>query len=207
MMERYELIVIGAGPSGLSAAIEAAKSGVKVIVFDENDKPGGQLFKQIHKFFGSKEHKAKVRGFRIGEDLLKAAEEAGVCVMLGATVIGLYPEKEVVVRMGGAVRHYKGDAIIVATGAMENAVPFEGWTMPGVMGAGAAQTMMNIHGVRVTSVLLSVISSVRAVAKWRPWWMQHRKLAGTASTRQRWLAPACRFIYRIQLSKQKERIV
>ena len=52
-MERYDLIVVGAGPSGLSAAVEAAKRGMKVIVFDENEKPGGQLFKQIHKFFGS----------------------------------------------------------------------------------------------------------------------------------------------------------
>ena len=68
-MKRYDLIIVGAGPSGLSAAIEAAKRGLKVVVFDENEKPGGQLFKQIHKFFGSKEHKAKIRGFKIGEDL------------------------------------------------------------------------------------------------------------------------------------------
>ena len=71
---RKELIVVGAGPAGLSAAIEAAKCGVKATVFDENAAPGGQLFKQIHKFFGSKEHKAKIRGFRIGQELLKEAE-------------------------------------------------------------------------------------------------------------------------------------
>lgn len=46
-----------------------------VIVFDENQRPGGQLFKQIHKFFGSKEHHAKVRGFRIGQQLLEEAED------------------------------------------------------------------------------------------------------------------------------------
>ena len=66
-MKRYDLIIVGAGPSGLSAAVEAAKRGLKVVVFDENEKPGGQLFKQIHKFFGSKEHKAKVGGFVIGQ--------------------------------------------------------------------------------------------------------------------------------------------
>ena len=43
-MKRYDLIVIGAGPAGLSAAIEAASKGLKVVVFDENDRPGGQLF-------------------------------------------------------------------------------------------------------------------------------------------------------------------
>ena len=65
-MKRYDLVVIGAGPSGLSAAIEAASHGLNTIVFDENARPGGQLFKQIHKFFGSKEHKAKIRGIDIG---------------------------------------------------------------------------------------------------------------------------------------------
>ena len=98
MIERYDLIVIGAGPAGLSAAIEAAKNGMRPIVFDENAKPGGQLFKQIHKFFGSKEHKAKIRGFNIGYELLEEANKLGVDVRLNATVVGLYDEKEVTVR-------------------------------------------------------------------------------------------------------------
>ena len=147
-MKRYELIVIGAGPSGLSAAIEAAKRGMKVVVFDENEKPGGQLFKQIHKFFGSKEHHAKIRGFKIGEALLEEAAKAGVEVVLNATVIGLYQDKEVNVRILDSIHHYKGDTIIVATGAAENMVVFEGCTLPGVIGAGAAQTMMNLHGIQ-----------------------------------------------------------
>ncbi|MCM1090802.1 MAG: FAD-dependent oxidoreductase [Butyrivibrio sp.] len=147
-MKRYDLIVVGGGPSGLSAAIEAAKRGMEVVVFDENERPGGQLFKQIHKFFGSKEHKAKIRGFRIGEDLLKEAAEAGVKVVLNATVCGMYQDKEITVRIDEAMHHYKGDAIIIATGASENMVTFPGWTLPGVIGAGAAQTMMNLHGVR-----------------------------------------------------------
>mgnify|MGYP000166959771 CR=1 FL=1 len=146
-MKRYDLIVIGAGPAGLSAAIEAAKRGMKPVVFDENAKPGGQLFKQIHKFFGSKEHRAKIRGFKIGDDLLKEAEEYGVEVVLNATVIGLYQEKEITVKIGDEVKHFKGDAILAATGASENMVTFKGWTKPGVIGAGAAQTMMNLHHV------------------------------------------------------------
>lgn len=147
MAKRYDLIVVGAGPAGLSAAIEAAKNGLKPIVFDENAKPGGQLFKQIHKFFGSKEHKAKIRGFNIGEELLKEAADNGVEVVLNATVVGLYGEKEVTVRIGEEIKHFKGDSILVATGASENMVTFKGWTTPGVIGAGAAQTMMNLHHI------------------------------------------------------------
>ena len=68
--------------------------------------------------------------------------------MLNATVIGLYPEKEVLVQQGDEVVHYKGDAVLVATGAAENMVNFRGWTLPGVIGAGAAQTMMNLHHIK-----------------------------------------------------------
>lgn len=153
-MKRYDLMIVGAGPSGLSAAIEAAKRGLKVAVFDENEKPGGQLFKQIHKFFGSKEHKAKVRGFVIGQQLLEEASQLGVEVILDATVVGMYMDKELLVKMGDEVKHFKGDAILIATGAAENMVTFDGWTLPGVIGAGAAQTMMNLHGVKPGSKVL-----------------------------------------------------
>ena len=155
-MKRYELIVIGAGPAGLSAAIEASKAGMKTAVFDENRRPGGQLFKQIHKFFGSKEHHAKDRGFRIGQMLLTQAEESGVDVYLNAAVIGIYPEKKITVRFEDHMQQFAGDNIVVATGASENVVLFDGWTKPGVIGAGAAQTMMNINGVRPGNKVLMV---------------------------------------------------
>lgn len=155
-MRRYDLIVVGAGPAGLSAATKAAECGAKVAIFDENDRPGGQLFKQIHKFFGSKEHRAKERGFRIGEDLLKDAENAGVKVHLNATVMGLYDKKEIMVNENGKDEHYKADAIVLACGARENFIPFKGWNLPGVMGAGAAQTMINIHGVKPGNRVLVV---------------------------------------------------
>lgn len=153
-MNRYDVVIVGAGPAGLSAAIEAAKNGMKVVVFDENSKPGGQLFKQIHKFFGSKEHKAKIRGFKIGEELLKEAYDLGVEVVLDAIVLSLHGEKELTVKVNDEVRHVKGDAVIIATGASENMVTFRGWTLPGVIGAGAAQTMMNLNKVRPGNKIL-----------------------------------------------------
>lgn len=155
-MKRYDLIVIGAGPAGLSAAIEAASCGMQVAVFDENHLPGGQLFKQIHKFFGSKEHKARTRGFRIGQELLATARELGVTVMLDSVVIGIFECNGVSVLHNGEISHVEGDAVILATGASENVVPFEGWTLPGVIGAGAAQTFMNLHRERPGERILMV---------------------------------------------------
>ena len=147
-MKRYDLLVIGAGPAGLSAAIEAAKAGMNTVVFDENAKPGGQLFKQIHKFFGSKENHAKIRGFNIGKELLQEAEELGIEVNLNSIVTGIYADKSVSVMKDGKITIYHANNIVVATGASERTIPFEGWTLPGVIGAGAAQTMVNLNGVK-----------------------------------------------------------
>ena len=71
-MLNKQLLIIGAGPAGLAAAIEATKAGVKdVLVVDLNMRPGGQLFKQIHKFFGSSAHRAGVIGIDTGAAMLK----------------------------------------------------------------------------------------------------------------------------------------
>ena len=146
-MKRYDLIAIGAGPAGLSAAIEAAGAGMKAAVYDENERPGGQLFKQIHKFFGSKEHRAKIRGFNIGKELLEEAAAAGVEVHLNAQVSGIHDFHGLSVVEDGRIQFVKGSNIVIATGASENMIPFDGWTLPGVVGAGAAQTMVNLHRV------------------------------------------------------------
>jgi len=155
-MKKCEVIVIGAGPAGLSAAIEAAGKGMQVTVFDENARPGGQLFKQIHKFFGSKEHQAKERGFRIGEKLLAEALSLGVQVILDTKVVGFFAHKQVSVVHNHQMEHYVANKIVIATGASENMLPFPGWTLPGVIGAGAAQTMMNLHGVRPGNKVLMI---------------------------------------------------
>ena len=66
-----------------------------------------------------------------GQQLLKEAEDLGVRVELDSTVMGIYENKEVTVKQNGEVHHYKGDAIIIATGAAENMIPFKGWNIPG----------------------------------------------------------------------------
>ena len=158
MKDVFDILIIGAGPAGLSAAIEAAKYGAEVLVVDENSKPGGQLFKQIHKFFGSRRHKAGVRGIDIGTELLEEVEKLGVEVMLDTVAYGIYPNDEGVALAvngeKGMIVHPK--KVIMATGASENPLAFPGWTLPGVVGAGAIQTMINVHRVPVGSKVLMI---------------------------------------------------
>lgn len=144
--EVTEVAVVGGGPAGLSAALAARQAGAKVIVVDENAAPGGQLRKQIHKFFGSKEHHAGRRGFRIAEELVAACREQGVELWTDTLAYGIFDHTLGIVR-GGTASTLAARSIVLATGASENALAFPGCTLPGVMGAGAAQTFINLHRV------------------------------------------------------------
>ena len=147
-MEPKPVVVVGAGPAGLCAAIELKKAGSPVILMDENDRPGGQLFKQIHKFFGSREHRAGTRGFDIGTQLLKDSLELGIDVRLETEVVGVDPGLRVwTVERRERSRLVEASRLILATGATENALAFPGWTLPGVMTAGCAQTLINVYRV------------------------------------------------------------
>jgi len=146
-MTETEVAVIGAGPAGLCAAIEAAKHKCRTLLFDENETPGGQLVKQIHKFFGSKDHKAAKRGFEIGFELQEEAASVGVGMNLKSTVFGIFENNIIGVLEDGKAHAVKAKQIIISTGASEKAIVFPGWTLPGVMGAGAVQTMVNLHRV------------------------------------------------------------
>ncbi|MCL5069745.1 MAG: NAD(P)/FAD-dependent oxidoreductase [Actinobacteria bacterium] len=153
---KTELAVIGAGPAGLSAAVEAAKNGVDVTVIDENKKPGGQLFKQIHRFFGSEEHLAGTRGFEIGNMLLDDAKKYGVKVLLDNVVWGLFSDLKLGISDNEKVSIVEADKIVIATGAIENSLSFPGWTLPNIMGAGAVQTMINVNRVLPGNRVLTI---------------------------------------------------
>ena len=145
--ESHPLVVVGAGPAGLCAAMEAAEAGLPPLVLDEGSKGGGQLVKQIHRFFGSREHGAGKRGFQIAEELVSGCLGKGVEIRLGHKVLGFFPDGRLLVEGGQGVFVLQPGATVLATGAVEKSFPFPGWTLPGVMGAGAAQTLVNQHRV------------------------------------------------------------
>lgn len=146
-----DLLVVGGGPAGLHAALKAAEYGMNVLVVDEGLKLGGQLVKQTHKFFGSRKYYGGIRGFEIAEILEKKVRERdNITVLNGASVYGYFADG-----VGVAVhRPYlkniivKAKAVIGATGAVERGLTFENNDLPGIMGAGGAQTLMNQYGIK-----------------------------------------------------------
>ena len=153
-----DIAIVGAGPAGLMAAIKSGQAGGKVLVLERANYLGGQLVKQTHKFFGSKSEYAGERGVDIAEMLVKQAQaNPNVTTWNNATVLGYYQEDGVL-----TVKHHnefitiKAKKIIIATGASEKTLAFPGNDLPGVFGAGAVQTLMNVHGVMPGKRLLIV---------------------------------------------------
>jgi len=150
MILNRDLVIIGAGPSGLCAAKMAAESGQKVLLIDRNPQLGGQLIKQTHMFFGSEKQYAKTRGIDIAKKLIDDVKKYPDLIEIwdNATVLGLYPDKVLTVLLGETYRKVQAQAIIVATGASEKVLAFENNDLPGIYGAGAVQTLMNVYGVK-----------------------------------------------------------
>ncbi|MFA7075153.1 MAG: NAD(P)/FAD-dependent oxidoreductase [Candidatus Izemoplasmatales bacterium] len=147
-MIKKELIIIGGGPAGLSAAKMAVDSNLDVLLIDRSPSLGGQLIKQTHKFFGSKKQNAKMRGIDIAKKLINDVKDyKNLEILSNATVVGLYLDKVLTVFYDGKYVRYQADAVIVATGASEKFLAFENNDLPGIYGAGAIQTLMNVYGV------------------------------------------------------------
>jgi len=134
---RPELLVIGAGPGGLCAAIAARRAGCTVTVADERAHAGGQYFKQLS-VDGAAPADAQ---HREGRALIETAQKLGVVFEERVTVWGAFPPNEFAAVVNGRARRYLPRATIIATGAYERGWPVPGWTLPGVMTTGAAQTL------------------------------------------------------------------
>jgi sarcosine oxidase subunit alpha len=143
-----DIAVVGGGPAGLCAATAAARLGARVVLIDDNPRLGGQLTKQTHKFFGSKGHHCGTRGMDIVPLLEAELRATGAEVMLDTSVVGCFDGSILGLASRERFSKLRFRSLIATTGAAENTVPFAGCDLPGVYGAGAVQTLMNVFGVR-----------------------------------------------------------
>ena len=141
-----DVLVVGAGPAGVAAACEAAATGRSVTVLDDNPAPGGQIWRG---------------GRRLAppgpaRDWLDRLEASGAVVRAGTSVIDVVAESgrlTLVTRSAAGTERWRPGAVLLATGARERFVPFPGWTLPGVVGAGGLQALvkqgLDVAGRRV----------------------------------------------------------
>lgn len=156
-MKNVETLIIGGGPAGLCAALSAAEMGSQVLLVERDGALGGQLVKQTHMFFGSEKQYASTRGIDIGKLLLeKIDRHPNIEVWKNATVVGIYEDRVVTLEREGTYLKVSPEAIVVATGASEKSIPFPNNDLPGIYGAGAVQTLMNVYGIKPGDQVLMI---------------------------------------------------
>jgi thioredoxin reductase/bacterioferritin-associated ferredoxin len=146
LRDEYDVVVVGAGPAGLAAASFCARAGLATVLFDEHAAPGGQIYRAITE---TPVRKRDVLGedYWNGEENVREFLASDAQYVPSATAWSITPEREIGVSVGGGSRILHANAVILATGALERPFPIPGWTLPGVMTAGAAQTMLKASGV------------------------------------------------------------
>ncbi len=153
-----EVLIIGAGPAGISAAIELGQVGVDILITDDKQDLGGKLSLQTHNFFGSVEDCfAGTRGMDIGNILANELKKLPtVRIWLNSAVVGVFSDKIFGVSGSGIYTLVKPKRVLFSTGAREKSLAFPGADLPGVYGAGAFQTLVNRDLIRCAERLFII---------------------------------------------------
>ncbi|RDK00363.1 FAD-dependent oxidoreductase [Paraburkholderia lacunae] len=163
MKQHFDIVVVGAGPAGLNAACAAARAGASVAVLDDNPRAGGQIWRQGPGILPPTPLRTLLDALRM---------QRGVTLLPSTRVIAPLGSRGLLLESaehGGVCVTY--ERLILATGARERLLPFTGWTLPGVTGAGALQALikggMPVRGERIViagsgPLLLAALATARA---------------------------------------------
>jgi NADPH-dependent 2,4-dienoyl-CoA reductase/sulfur reductase-like enzyme len=136
-----DLLIVGAGPAGIGAAVEAARHGLSVMVLDENHAPGGRIWQAL-----------ETRGAKDADEtaalaLIRRFRGSPVEAHWNATVWAIEPDGQVFWADAGGAHSVSARNVLLATGTTERPMPIPGWTLPGVMTVGAAQIALKTGGL------------------------------------------------------------
>lgn len=148
MADTVDLAIIGAGPAGMAAAVQAAGLGLDTAILDEQAAPGGQIWRGIEAVAQQRPHDlAKLgRVYSAGMPSVAAFRQAPVMVRPNSSVWRTDPDGTVFASQHGQSILVRAKAVLVASGAMERPVPIQGWTRPGIMTAGGIQGLLKLTG-------------------------------------------------------------
>ena len=153
------VLILGGGPAGLSSAIELGKINVPVILVEDKSKLGGKLVLQTHRFFGSVDMVfAGTRGIEIAAKLAEEVSKyPSVKIWTDSTALAVFSDRSVgILRNGTEYILVKPEILLSATGAREKSLVFSGNTIPGILGAGAFQTLVNRDLVKFSNQLVII---------------------------------------------------
>jgi NADPH-dependent 2,4-dienoyl-CoA reductase/sulfur reductase-like enzyme len=142
--EKIDFAVIGAGPAGMTAATLAAELGLDTLLIDEQEAPGGQIYRGVER---AEPDSLLGLEYLAGKGLADALRASGATYLPATTIWHIDPDGTLSLLSDGVSRTVRARRILLATGAIERPVPISGWTLPGVMTAGAAQIMLKSAGL------------------------------------------------------------
>ncbi|MGD9133258.1 MAG: FAD-dependent oxidoreductase [Desulfobacterales bacterium] len=148
-MKLSDFVIIGGGPGGVAAAIKAAQAGVNVTLLDENERPGGQCFRQFENGFKVNDPDVLGMDFEEGQELLHQfnSMQDKIRYLNNTLVWGIFEDRTLALAHDGISSSLGFKHLLVATGAYDRPVPFPGWTLPGVFTAGGAQKLVKSERV------------------------------------------------------------
>jgi NADPH-dependent 2,4-dienoyl-CoA reductase/sulfur reductase-like enzyme len=146
MSRNVDLLIVGAGPAGMSSAIVAKRHGLDVLVVDEQAAPGGQIWRNIESVAGTPRSALLGTAYEEGAAVVRQFRQSGVRYEPETQVWHVEAGTRAFLKRNGVTTSVDAQWLLLATGAQERPVPFPGWTLPGVMTVGAAQIVLKSSG-------------------------------------------------------------
>ncbi len=139
-MKDFDVIIIGSGPAGMACSHELALAGARVALLDEQEKPGGQIYRNVTSATLQQKEILK-EDYTAGEQLAHTMLAANIEYISGAQVWQATRRGDVYFSKSGQSKKLSCKVLVLATGATERPVPFKGWGLPGVMSCGGASNL------------------------------------------------------------------
>ncbi len=147
--QSFDLAIVGAGPAGLAAGALAGELGLSCVLLDEQPEPGGQIYRALGRMAARDPDRLAIfgAGYRHGLSLLDGLDRAGLDYRPGTLVWQIDPPGRLWTLRDGRCQQIEAARLLLCGGALERPVPLPGWTLPGVLGAGAAQILLKGAGL------------------------------------------------------------